>query len=105
MPGQRGTETRIRTIALATRWSPREYRRLTEIAEYSACSRAEVLRQLVARDHRNIMPSRELVAEVRRIGNNLNQLARSVNAGKRVSKSALDDLYREMLAAVIAMRA
>jgi len=99
-----GSESRIRTVALATRWSPAEYARLDEIAQYAGCSKAEVLRQLVARDHRNIIPSRDLTGAVRRLGNNINQLARGLNGGQRIPRDALEHVYTEMLAALIEMR-
>lgn len=104
MPGKSGSETRIRTHALATRWSPAEYARLGEIADYSGCSRAEVLRQLVARDHRNIIPSRNLSRDVRRLGNNINQLVRQGHAGGPVTADAFATVYREMLVALIELR-
>ena len=104
MPGQPGSETRVRTHALATRWSPAEYARLGEIAAYSGCSRAEVLRRLVARDHCNIIPSRELSSNVRRLGNNIDQLVRQTYAGASIRPEALAALYKEMLAALIELR-
>ena len=104
MSRRSGSEQRQRTIALATRWSPEEYDMLNSIADYSGVSRAEVLRQLVARDHRNLIPSRDLTREVRRLGNNANQLARAVNAGKPLAFNALNQLYAEMLAVLIEMR-
>ena len=101
MTNRSGSETRQRTHALVTRWSPDEYARLQEIADHRGCSRAEVLRHLMVQGHHRILPSRELKTQVLLLGNNLNQLTRSVNAGQALPGNALDQLYAEMLAALI----
>lgn len=100
MPGARGSETRIKTICLPTRWAPPEFERLQAIADHSGCSRAEVLRRLVAHADRKIVASRELVAEIKRVGNNANQIARALNAGSAVSAQQLQGVYHDMLCAV-----
>ncbi len=99
MPGKSGTETRVRTVVLTTRWSPQEHGRLEDIAEYSDCSKAEVLRRLVQQGQPMILPSRLLVSEVRRIGVNINQLAKHANASGQVDHDALNDAYRDLLSA------
>lgn len=79
MPGQRGSETRQRQKMYTIRWSPEEAQRLEEIAAASGCDKADVLRRLIAYDHSRIIPTRELTRQIAAIGNNLNQIARSIN--------------------------
>lgn len=79
MPGQRGSETRQRQKMYTIRWSPEEAQRLEEIAAASGCGKADVLRRLIAYDHSRIIPTRELTRQIAAIGNNLNQIARSIN--------------------------
>ncbi|SEJ21206.1 mobilisation protein (MobC) [Sphingomonas sp. OV641] len=79
MPGQRGSETRQRQVMYTIRWSPEEAQRLEEIAAASGCGKADVLRRLIAYDHSRIIPTRELTQQIAAIGNNLNQIARSIN--------------------------
>ncbi len=79
MPGQRGSETRQRQLMYTIRWSPEEAQRLEEIAAASGCGKADVLRRLIAYDHSRIIPTRELTLQIAAIGNNLNQIARSIN--------------------------
>lgn len=99
MPGQPGSENRRRQVVRTTRWSDTEFAQLQAIAAYSGCSEAEALRRLVNRASRQILISRELVAEVRRLGNNINQIARSLNANLPVSAAELTDAYRTLLLA------
>ncbi|WP_069335825.1 plasmid mobilization protein [Sphingobium yanoikuyae] len=99
LPGQTGTEVRVRTIVLTTRWSPAEHSRLEEIAEFSDCSKAEALRRLVQQGQPMILPSRLLVSEVRRIGVNINQLAKRANVSGQVDHDALIEAYRDLLSA------
>lgn len=79
MPGQRGSETRQRQKMYTIRWSPEEAQRLEEIAAASGCDKADVLRRLIAYDHSRIIPTRELTRQIAAIGNNLNQIAHSIN--------------------------
>ena len=104
MTNRSGSETRQRTHALVTRWSPDEYARLQEIADHMGWSSAKVLRHLMAQGHRRILPSHELIKQVRRLGNNLNQLTTSVNAGQALPGNALNTLYAEMLATLIELK-
>lgn len=80
MPGQRGSETRQRNLMYTIRWSAEEAERLEEIAAASGCGKADVLRRLIAHDHSRIIPTRELTRQIAAIGNNLNQVARAINA-------------------------
>jgi hypothetical protein len=104
MSRRSGSEARVRKHALVTRWSPEELARLREIAHHSGCSTAEVLRQLVARDHRNIIPSRELNATVRRLGHELRHVSSPTNVDSVILNDALSQIYAEMLRALIEMR-
>ncbi|QHL91634.1 plasmid mobilization relaxosome protein MobC [Sphingomonas changnyeongensis] len=99
MPGKSGSETRQRQIVRSTRWSAAEFARLAELARYSGCSEAELLRRLVNRASRQIIPSRELVTEIRRLGGNINQIARRLNGGGQVTAAELRAVYDDLLAA------
>lgn len=100
MPGQTGSENRRRQIVRSTRWDESEFERLRQIAEHSGCSEAELLRRLVKRAHKNILLSRDLVVQIHRLGVNLNQIARRLNAGGSVDPSELIEAYRDLLKAV-----
>ncbi len=107
MTHRSGSEVRVRTLVLPTRWSRTEYDRLLEIAQHSDVSAAEVLRRLVRQSHTQLLPSRQLVHDVRRIGQNINQIARHANTAAR-SVQLLDELesaYADLLAAVRRMLA
>lgn len=100
MPGQTGSETRIKTVVRSTRWSEAQFAELVAIAAYSECSEAEVLRRLVERANRQIVVSRQLVIEIQRIGANINQIARRLNSGHGISAADLSHVYRDLLQAV-----
>ena len=100
MPGQSGTETRQRQIVRSTRWSESEFALLEDVAQYSGCSEAEILRRLVKRSPRQILITRELVASVNRLGSNVNQIARRLNTNSPVHPDDLHAAYRDLLAAV-----
>ncbi|MDG2511068.1 plasmid mobilization relaxosome protein MobC [Sphingobium yanoikuyae] len=72
---------------------------MEEIAEFSDCSKAEALRRLVQQGQPMILPSRLLVSEVRRIGVNINQLAKRANVSGQVDHDALIEAYRDLLSA------
>ena len=76
--------------------TPEEYRQLTEKAAQRGLSkRAFILRLLEGREVR-ACPSqeiKELRTEVHHIGNNINQIARSVNAGIAKAEDAKRGLY------------
>lgn len=104
MPGQPGSENRRRQIVRSTRWDEEEFAQLQRIAAESRCSEAELLRRLVARADKTILITRDLVAEVRRLGVNINQVARRLNAGGAVAPADLLDAYRALLLAVTISR-
>ncbi|WP_065846245.1 plasmid mobilization relaxosome protein MobC [Sphingobium sp. Ndbn-10] len=106
MTHRSGSEVRVRIVVLPTRWSPAEYDLLQEIAEHSDISTAEVLRRLVRQSHPQLIPSRQLVHDVRRIGQNINQIARHANTARSVE--LLDELqsaYADLLDAIRRMLA
>ena len=76
--------------------TPEEYRQLTEKARQCGLSkRAFILRLLEGREIR-ACPSqeiKELRTEIHHIGNNINQIARSVNAGIAKAEDARRGLY------------
>ena len=100
MPGQTGSQKRRRRIVRSTRWDEAEFAQLQAIAAYSGCSEAEALRRLVNRATRQILISRELVAEVKHLGSSINQIAGRLNAGDPVTAAELTDAYRTLLLAV-----
>jgi hypothetical protein len=104
MPGQPGSENRRRQVVRSTRWHEAEFAQLQRIATESRCSEAELLRRLVKRADKNILITRDLVAEVRRLGVNINQIARRLNAGGEVLPADLLDAYRALLNAVTISR-
>ncbi|CAD7339424.1 MobC family plasmid mobilization relaxosome protein [Sphingomonadales bacterium 56] len=106
MTRRSGSEVRVRTVVLPTRWSPAEYDLLQEIAQHSDVTAAEVLRRLVRQSHPQLVASRQLVHDVRRIGKNINQIARHANTARAVE--LLDELqsaYADLLAATRRMLA
>lgn len=106
MTHRSGSEVRVRSVVLPTRWSPTEYDLLQEIAEHSDVSAAEVLRRLVRQSHPQLIPSRSLIHDVRRIGQNINQIARHANTARSVE--LLDELqtaYADLLDAIRRMLA
>lgn len=104
MPGQRGSETRVRQNVLTTRWSQAELEQLDAITVVMGCSRAETLRRLVRRADKQVLATRALINQVRALGNNTNQIARTLNARNPVASGQLIDLYKAMLAALQSMR-
>jgi hypothetical protein len=100
MPGQSGSEVRVKQIVRTTRWDEAQFAQLQAIAAFSGCSEAEVLRRLVARATKRIIITRHLVAEVNRLGVNINQIARRLNSGAPVSPAELTEAYQALLAAV-----
>lgn len=104
MPGQPGSENRRRQVVRTTRWDEAEFAQLQEIAIYSGCSEAEALRRLVKRAAKNIVISRELIAAVNKLGVNINQIARRLNAGHHIDAKELQDAHRALLDAVTIAR-
>jgi hypothetical protein len=104
MPGQPGSDNRRRQIVRSTRWDEDEFAQLQAIAVHSGCSEAEALRRLVKRANRTILISRDLVVAVNRLGTNINQIARRLNAGGATQSAALEDAYRALLDAVTISR-
>ena len=104
MPGQTGSENRRKPIVRSTRWDQEEFEQLRAIAAASGCSEAEVLRRLVKRASRNIILSRDLLTQVRKLGVNLNQIAHRLNDNASVTPTELLDAYRELLALVTIAR-
>lgn len=104
MPGQPGSDNRRRQIVRSTRWDKAEFALLQQIATYSGCSEAEVLRRLVTRASKQIVVSGQLVAMVGKLGGNINQIARRLNADIGVDPDDLVAAYRALLNAVTLAR-
>lgn len=97
MPGQSGSEVRIKDRVVRTFWSPEEHNRLADIAAFNDCSRAEVLRRLVDDAAAKIVATRDLSEHVRALGKRLNDVARRINAKAPVRHADVRELYEEML--------
>jgi hypothetical protein len=84
--GAKPTKKLTHSKATAFRFTPEEHAHLGQLAEASGLSRAEVLRKLV---RSTPLPTRlpafdqAALGLLSRVGNNLNQIARSVNNGDR----------------------
>lgn len=104
MPGQQGSETRIRTHIVQVRMDDGELARLDMLADTSGATRAETLRRLTYRTTIQAWDTDRLVTALSRIGNNLNQLARVANStgelrdaeGLRRSLAQLADVVRDI---------
>ena len=100
MPGQRGSESRQKTKTLTTRWTVDEYAYLTQVADLTGCTKAEILRRLVAHAYGSVLPTKALVREIHRIGVNLNQVAKVANATGGIDELLLNTMQRELSAAL-----
>ena len=85
--------------------TPAQYRMLSEKAKQCRTSKRMFLIQLMEGERLQTRPTQELKdlrTEIHRIGNNINQIARSVNAGIADSQEAkrglrlLDEVYELM---------
>ena len=85
--------------------TPAQYRMLSEKAKQCRTSKRMFLIRLMEGEQLQVRPSQEIKAlrtEVHRIGNNINQIARSVNAGIADPQEAkrglrlLDEVYELM---------
>ena len=85
--------------------TPAQYRMLTEKAKQCRTSKRMFLIRLMEGEQLHVRPTQELKdlrTEVHRIGNNINQIARSVNAGIADAAEAkrrlrlLDEVYELM---------
>lgn len=94
---------------LCLRLNAREYIKLKMDAERCGLSRSVYLRRLIMRSDIKARPPKEiqiLYAEINKIGSNINQIARSVNAGIASPEDArrglfmLDRVYEKLNEAV-----
>ena len=85
--------------------TPAQYRMLSEKAKLCRTSKRMFLIRLMEGEQLQVRPSQEIKAlrtEIHRIGNNINQIARSVNAGIADPQEAkrglcmLDEVYELM---------
>ena len=97
MPGQSGSDVRIRQKVVRTFWSPEEHDRLADIAAFNDCSRAEILRQLVDDAAPKMVATHDLTEQVRALGKRLNDVARRIHAKAPVHHAEVRDLYEELL--------
>lgn len=106
MTDRSGSEQRQRTYILPVRLSEAERHALDERAERAGCSRAALVRRglfetplprAIPRptvEHREVA---RLLAEIGKIGSNINQLAKHANAG-RYQANSIELALRELLA-------
>lgn len=84
------------TYELCLRLNTDEVQKLQTDAENSGLSRSAYLRRLIMGAKIRPRPPKELqelYTEINRIGNNINQIARSVNAGIASPKTAEESLF------------
>jgi len=89
MPGQRGTEIRIRGHVVNSRWADDEFATLKALAEATGASKAETLRQLVRRADRELPTVRATTNTLVRIGNLLLRIAARASATGVISRDEL----------------
>lgn len=73
-----------RTRIVPIRFTVQEYQRLTALCQKSGLSVSEVVRSVLSGVELRERPPddlRKLYTEINRIGNNINQIARKINAG------------------------
>lgn len=88
---------RARPKQIVIRASQEEFEKIKQKVEASKQKQNEyILKSLLDKDIIVIDGIRELTAELKRIGNNLNQLTRSVNEGKANCSQELQDINGEM---------
>lgn len=88
---------RTRPKQIVIRLSEEEYARVKSKVEQSGMSQQEYLiRALTDKPICNTDGLKELVPEVKRIGNNLNQLSRRANEGRVVGLSELEQTQKEL---------
>lgn len=110
MPGQRGSETRLRNHIVLVRMHDKELDHLDQLIGNSGWSRAHFIRMLVKLGGKiRELDTGPLVAELGKVGSNLNQLARHANRHdgtllRRDIEQALEQLDRVLREALEVMR-
>lgn len=97
--GKKMAEIDLRTIAIKTLVNEKEYEEITGNAEQAGMARGAYLRAL-GMEHQIVIPkpaiSREALIELGRIGNNLNQVAKALNAGQSTELMEVLGIIREL---------
>lgn len=100
---RRGSETRVRDPQVGVRLSPPEFERVSSLAAAARLSRPDYMRRAAlggrARTRRAAVSAdqavadalRQVAGQLARIGNNVNQIARSANLDARAGRSASPD--------------
>jgi hypothetical protein len=103
MPGQSGSEIRIRNHVVNSRWDDDELAMLEQLAAATGAGKAETLRQLVRRADRELPTVRATTNTLVRIGNLLARIAQRASATGDISqrellqtKHALELLVRDL---------
>lgn len=101
---RRGSETRARKKIVPVRCTPEEYAEITAKAEAAGLSAGGFLRKcalnrVTPRTQRrapvDLVMIAKAMAELRRIGNNINQIARSVNMNEPADSERLNHVLDE----------
>ena len=98
------TEPQIKNITIRLRMTDSEFNHLNDLVQESGMKQAEYLRQVILKPRIvSTEGMKEVLPELKRVGNNLNQIARNLNTGKyspkmddeveRIGKE-LDDVWR-----------
>jgi len=88
---------RTRPKQIVIRMSENEYNTVKKQVELSGLNQQEFLIKAITNTTiTNMDGIKELVPEVKRIGNNVNQIARSCNEGNQATKDAIDRVGKEL---------
>jgi hypothetical protein len=107
------SESRKRTKMLPTRWTPTEYDQLSQRAHQAGLSRAAFIRLKTLGDEgprSQKRPSKErrdlarVLAELGKIGGNINQIARHLNSGGEMNRQVAERLVRAMKSMISEVR-
>lgn len=85
-----------RNIKLSVRVSEREHKHLKRQAENAGLKMEPFIRKLIMNTEIHPRPPdniTQLIREINYIGNNINQIARKVNAENKVSQNQLDEIF------------
>lgn len=87
----------IKERRLICRVSEKEYERVDKLAEKSKLNKSEFMRKSILRKKIIVIEDiKDLAIELRRIGNNLNQLTRAVNAGEVKDITELKEIKEKL---------
>lgn len=87
----------VKERRLICRVSEKEYERVEKLAEKSKLNKSEFMRKSILKKKIIVIEDiKDLAIELRRIGNNLNQLTRAVNAGEVKDTTELKEIKEKL---------